>query len=90
MLDASVDLGFGEAGNSEGGGDVLEDRQVGVVDELLVHHRDEAFADVQAGDVLAVEQQAAGCGLIEAGHQAHQRGFAGEGGAEEDVHGASV
>ena len=85
LAHAAVDLGPGQAGDAEGGGDVLGDGQVGVVHEELVHQADVALLRGEVGDVAAVEEDAPGGRLVEAGHELDQRGLAGAGLAEEHV-----
>ncbi|MNT14502.1 hypothetical protein D3C72_1495110 [compost metagenome] len=67
-------------------GDVVEDLERRVVDELLVDHRHIALAHRHAGDVMAVDQHAAGAGPVEPRHHAHQRSLARLGGAQQDGH----
>jgi hypothetical protein len=68
----------GVLGQPQRRGQVLADGERGVVDELLVDERDGALADRDAGDVLAVYQNAAGIGLYEAGDHPHQCCLAGQ------------
>ena len=82
---AAVDLGLRHARDAQRRGDVLEDREVRIVDELLVDHRDVALLHGNAGDVLPVEPDLAGGRALEPGHQLHQRRLAGERRAEQDV-----
>ena len=72
------------------GGDVLVDGERGVVDELLVDHRDVALPDRDAGHVAPVHADRARGRAIEPGHQPHQRGLAGEGRAEQHVQRAAL
>ena len=72
-------------GDAQRRGDVLEDVEIGVVDELLVDHRDVALLHRDAGDVLAAEPDLAGGRPLEPGHQLHQRRLAGERGAEQNI-----
>ena len=81
---ASISAG-GHAGDAEGRGDVLVDGEIGVVDELLVDHRDVALLHRHAADVLAAEEYLAGGRPLEPGHDLHQRRLAGERRAEKDV-----
>ena len=76
FLHALFDLGARLALHPQRRGDVLEDRQRRIIDELLIDHRDRALPYVGAGDVLAVDEHAARGGFVEAGEQAHDRGLA--------------
>ena len=88
--DLGIDLRRGQALRApQRRRDVFVDSEGGVVHELLIDHRHRPLAHGNSGHVLAVNQNPARGGLIEAGHQPQQRGFAGERGAEQDVHGSS-
>jgi len=76
LADPALDFLVGPALYPERRGDVLEDGEGGVVDELLVDHRHRTLADVDAGHVPAVHGDAARGRRIETGQQAHQRGLA--------------
>src|SRR5262249_26719920 len=52
------------------------DAQRGIVDELLIDHRNRALPHVDAGDILAVHKHTARVWLVEAGEQPHDRGLA--------------
>ena len=64
-------------------GDVLEHRHVPEQRVVLEHEADPALAHVAAGGVLAVELDAPGVGLFEAGDDAQQRGLAAAGRAQQ-------
>ena len=53
--------------------DVFIDGERRIIDELLVDHRHRALPHVEAGDVLAVDEHAAGRRLVEASQQPHDR-----------------
>jgi hypothetical protein len=71
-------------------GDVLIDRQRGVIDELLVDHRHRALAHVEAGDIRAVDQHPARRRLVETGQQPHDRGLARQRRSEQHAQGAAL
>ncbi|MNN25373.1 hypothetical protein D3C81_1388450 [compost metagenome] len=71
----------------QGRGDVVENGERGVVDELLVDHRDIALAHRHAGHVGPVGQHPARAGLVQPRHDPHQRGLARLGGPKEYGHG---
>jgi hypothetical protein len=78
VADAPIDLGAGEpAAHAQRRCDVLVDGERGVVDELLVHHRDVAALHGEPRDVDAVAQDRPVRGSVEAGQQAQQRRLAG-------------
>ena len=68
LAHAPVDLGLRLAHQPHGRGDVLVDRQAGVVDELLIDHGDAAVLDAHAGDVLAAPENAPFRGLVQPRH----------------------
>ena len=70
--------------------DVVVHRHRRVVDELLVDHRDIALAHRLVGDIDAVDLDAPFGGLVQPGHDAHQRGLAGLRGAEQHGHRARL
>jgi hypothetical protein len=76
LLDAALDLRTRPALHPQRRGDVFIDRQRGIIDELLVDHRDRAPPHIDAGDVVAVDQDAAGGRPVETGEQPHDRGLA--------------
>jgi hypothetical protein len=76
LADPSLDLLVGPALHTKRRGDVLEDGERGIVDELLVDHRHRTLADVDARHVLAVHDDAPRGRRVETGQQAHQRGLA--------------
>ena len=82
----AVDLVPRHAHQAQGRGDVLEDRQAGVVDELLVDHRHAAVLHAPAGHVLAAPQDAPGGRLVQPRHEPHERGLARQRRPQEDVH----
>ena len=59
-----------------------------IVDELLVHHSNIAFAHRLARHVVPVGLDMASCGRVEPRHHAHQRCLAGLRGAQQHGHGA--
>jgi hypothetical protein len=65
FLHPLFDLGARLALHAQRRGDVLVDRERGIVDELLIDHRHRALRTSSAGDVLAVDQHAAGGRLVE-------------------------
>ncbi len=75
------------SGDAQRRGDIFKDRQIRIVDELLVDHGHIAFLHRHPGDVAAIDVDRAGGRLIESGHEAHQRGLAGEGRSEENIQG---
>ena len=85
FLDAPFDLLVGPALDAQRRGDVLEDRERRVVDELLVDHRHGALADVDARHVLAVHHDAARGRDIKAGEQTHEGGLARERRSQQDA-----
>ena len=86
----AVDLGRGPTPQPQRRGDVVVHRHRRVVDELLVDHGHVALAHRQAGHVLAVHAHPAGAGRVQAGHDAHQTGLAGLGGAQQHRHGTGL
>ena len=85
LPDPAVDLGTRSPGQAQRRGDVLEHRERGIVDELLVDHGDVAAAQVAAGDVLAVLEHPALARPVEPGQDAQERGLAGQRRAQEHV-----
>jgi hypothetical protein len=88
LVYALRDLAAAHAGDAQRRGDVLEHRQVRIVDELLVDHGHIALAHRNTGDVAAVEPDFSGGGALKAGHQLHEGCLAGERGAQQDVEAA--
>ena len=76
--------------NAQRRGDVLVDIERGVIDELLVDHGNAAALHRPARHVLALDEHAAARRRIEPGHEAHERGLAGERRAEQHVEGAPL
>ena len=87
---ARVDLGAPDARDPKRGGDVLEDRERGIVDELLIDHRNGAAADRNVGDVHAAFDQPARGRPVQSGHETHERGLSRQRRAQQDVHRALV
>src|SRR5258705_11419558 len=63
LLDALLDLVTRFALHPQRRGDVFIDGQRGIIDELLIDHRHRTLAHIEAGDILAVDEDAAGCRL---------------------------
>ena len=83
LVDARRDLGLRQAVLLQAEGDVARDRQMREQRVALEHHVDRPPVRRHAGDVLAVEQDAALVGRLEAGEHAQQRGLAAAGRAEQ-------
>jgi hypothetical protein len=83
--DALLHFSLRGAGHAQRRCDVLGHREVGVVDELLIDHRHPALLHRHAGHVPALVQQPPGGGTHQAGHQAQQRGLAGQRLAEQRI-----
>ena len=75
---------IGVAAQLQGRGDVVEDRHGGVIDELLVDHGHIALAHRHAHHVDAVHPHAAGGRRVQPGHDAHEAGFTGPRGAQQN------
>ena len=80
--DAFPDLRLGHAFLLQAVGDVLVDRHVGKQRVGLEHHVDRALVGRHGGHVHAVDEDAAGRRLLEAGQHAQQRRLAAAGAAE--------
>lgn len=85
--DFALDLLGRDSGLAQRRGDVLEHGHGRVVDELLIDHRHIAQAHRLLGDVHAIHQDAPAVRLVQAGHQAHQAGLAGERAAQQYIEG---
>ena len=83
--DPVVELALRHPGDPQGRGDVLVDREVRVVDELLIDHRDVALLHRHVGHFRALEPDLARGRLVDAGHQLHQGGLARQRRAQQDV-----
>ena len=70
---------------AQGRGDVLEDREGRIVDELLIDHGDVALAHGNPGHVAPVHHDRSRCRLVQPGHQAHQGRLAGKRRPEQDI-----
>ena len=90
LPDTLPDLRLVDARDAQGGCDVLEDREIRIVDELLEDHRDLALLDRHAGHVPAVEPDLAGARLDQPCHQLHQGGLARQRRPEESVEAAGL
>jgi hypothetical protein len=80
-LDAALDLVVADSADPQRRRDVLIDREVWVVDELLIDHGDVALLHLRPGHVLAAEPDLASARFVEPGHQLHERRLAGQRGA---------
>ena len=78
--------GAADTSYAKRGGDVLIDRERGIVDELLVDHRDGAATNRNIGDVHAAFNEASGRRPVQSGHEPHERGFPRQRRAQQDVH----
>src|SRR5690606_16102773 len=84
LVDASSDLGFGDAPLLETKGDVAKDVEVGPEGVALEHHPGLAPVRRQAGDLVLVEVNGARVGEMQTGDGAQQGCLAAAGGAEEE------
>ena len=90
LAHAPVDLFLRPALDAQRRGDVLEDGERRIVDELLIDHRDRAFANIDARHILAVDDDLAFGRRVQPRHHPHERSLAGEGGSQQDGQGAAL
>ena len=83
LLDALGDLAPPDPVLAQAEADIARDIEMREQRVVLEHHVDRPAVRRHGADVLAVEQDAAGAQLLEAGEQAQQRGLAAAGGAEQ-------
>ena len=86
----ALDFRFWKLTHFQRRGDVLAHGPAGVIDELLIDHRDIALGHGPAGHVLPIEPDFAPAGTIEPRHHAHKTGLAGKRGAEKHVERAAL
>ena len=79
------DFGLLHPRHAQRRGDVLEHREIRIVDELLIDHRDVPLLHGDAGHILSIEPDFAGGRALQPRHQLHQRRLAGQRRPEEDV-----
>ena len=76
LSDAAADLVTAEARHPQRRGNIVENRHVRIVDELLVDHRHVALLHLYAGHVAAIEPDLAAGRFFQPGHDLHQSGLA--------------
>ncbi len=82
---ATFDFSRVDALQFQGGRDIVIDAHRRIIDELLIDHRDVAFLNGHAGDIVAIDQNAPAGWWFKTCHNAHQRRFARQGPPEKDV-----
>src|SRR5215470_9740376 len=84
--DFALDLGLIEATRlAKGRTDVLRYRQRGIIDELLIDHRDVARAHTDAGHIRPIDQDLPRSWRVEPGHDAHEGSLPGSCRSEQDI-----
>jgi len=83
-------VGAANASDAKRRRDVLVDRERGIIDELLIDHRDGTATNRNIRDVHAALDQTSCRRSIQSGHETHERGFARQRRAQQNAHRALI